>query len=444
MSVLPEYIIDLLHEIAKAEGFIKYETNFEAGSKNGDGFFGIMTTVTISGDRQTDNHLSHDEIHVLCKMAPTSAARRQEFMVDKAFVREAAAYKKILPVLMDFQREKGLSEADGFYSFPKCYAAFADEEKNQFAIIMEDLRPKGFTMLPKEKPAPVDHYYLVLERLAKLHGISFALKDQRPLVYEDLKVFTDTMRKFFAPNSTWRNFLGYEEAIVALENEKHIEIIRELKANISEYFDDCFREEAVEPFGVITHGDCHNNNLLYQHLDGVRNTTPCQITVVLIRIFNSFSQTSQVKDVRFVDWQLCRYSSPVIDIFCLLFWGGTKPFRDRHYVNLLKHYHNSITETITKLGSDTEKLFSFNHFQNQFKKFAKFVFLLGPAWTQVPLIDPNNFPNLDKLAEGFANNKEDTQIERGYDDDTQMEYKRRINDLFTDLVDYGYYWKSTE
>lgn len=272
MSVLPEYVVDLIHTISKSEGFTKYETKFANGSNHGDGFVCTMTSVTITGIRQIKNQLMNDEIYLLCKEAPPSQARRKEFQTDKLFKREAAVYNDILPNFVAFQRTKGLSEADGYFSFPKCYAAIADEEKNQFVIIMEDLRPQGFSMLPKQRPAPIDHYYLIVEQLAKLHGISFALKDQQPDIYGNLRKYDDIFRSYFKPDSSLLELLGFERAMATLKDERHIAIVRELKEHTTEYFEDCFGNNAAEPFGAIIHADCHNNNILYEYIDGVRHT----------------------------------------------------------------------------------------------------------------------------------------------------------------------------
>lgn len=148
-----------------------------------------------------------------------------------------------------------------------------------------------------------------------------------------------------------------------------------------------------------------------------------------------------MKGLRFVDWQLCKFNSPIVDIFNIIFSSTTKPIRDSHYVNLLNHYHKTISETIIKLGSDPEKLFSFTDFQNQLKKFGKFSFMLAALWTQINLVDSKDLPDLDELAEGLANNKKEAKFVTGYDHNTQLEYNRRINDLYGDLIDFGYYWK---
>lgn len=265
MSVLPNYALDLLNKIAKAEGFTDYKLDFEAGSNHGDGFVGVLISVVIIG---TKNGVPNTDLRLLCKLAPINAARRAEFLSETVFEREALAYNKILPMLLKFQAERGLSDGEGFHALPKCFVAVADEEINQLVIILEDLRVKGFVMHPKEESAPADHAHLVIENLAKLHAISFAIKDQRPDIYEELRKVDDILTVFYKSTNLVKLWVcGLDRAIATLRNERHVEIIKEVKKNFVEYFIECVKPPIFEPFGVIGHGDCWKNNMLFQYHD---------------------------------------------------------------------------------------------------------------------------------------------------------------------------------
>lgn len=262
MSDLPDYVLDLLNDVAKAEGFTSYTTEFKAGSNHGDNFLGVLTSVTVKGQRNNND----EQLHLLVKLAPTNEIRRQEFHSIAVFKREALMYNKILPSFRDFQREKGLADDEAFTAYPKCYVAIADEKKDQFVVIMEDLRPKGFTMWPKSVPAPADNSYRVVEQLARLHAVSFALKDQRPAVYEELREIKDIICDFFkGPNMSKVMTMSYSRAVDALDNEEHKKILTEVLDNFEQFFNDIHEDGACDPFGVINHGDCHNNNILYKH-----------------------------------------------------------------------------------------------------------------------------------------------------------------------------------
>lgn len=272
MSELPDYIHDKLDDIIRSEGFTDYSVALKPGCKHGDGFLGVLTSVTVTGTRTIDGHTKPNQsLHLLCKMAPTNAMRRQQFQSAVTFTREALMYNEILPLFAEFQREKGLSADEGYKAYPKCYTAVADELTDQYFLIMEDVRPNGYTMKPKHSSACAPHAFLTVENLAKFHAISFALKDQWPGHYLELRELTDLLTdKFFNTPHMSKVFNStYDRAIVALRNEYHVKIVKQMKAHHVEYFKSCSTGAATHPFGVIVHGDCWNNNILYHFANGV-------------------------------------------------------------------------------------------------------------------------------------------------------------------------------
>lgn len=142
-----------------------------------------------------------------------------------------------------------------------------------------------------------------------------------------------------------------------------------------------------------------------------------------------------------MDYQISRFASPALDLHYNLFGATTKALRDREYKNILKHYHNTLSESITKLGSDPDQLFTFEDLESQLKKFGKFAFIWGPMFVQMMLADPDDIPDLDQLSEDLVKQEGDINFVKNFNEDRQREYDTRMRDLLTDLVDYGYYWK---
>lgn len=266
MSDLPVYVLDLLSNIAKADGLTDYTVELTAGCKHGDNFLGVVQRAVLHGQRNGNAA----DLNLIIKLTSPNTARRQEFLMDHVFAREVLMYEKILPLFQKFQRDKGLAADEGFTSFPKCYAAIADEQSDRFVVIMEDLREKGFTMWPKEQPIPRDHLFMIVGQLAKLHAISFALKDQKPKVYEEFRELKDLFRCFFRSEGTI-HFMdsAFDRAIGGLVNEQHIEWLSDFKANMHTLREECLADGACDPFGVIGHGDLWLNNILFRCCDKV-------------------------------------------------------------------------------------------------------------------------------------------------------------------------------
>lgn len=126
-----------------------------------------------------------------------------------------------------------------------------------------------------------------------------------------------------------------------------------------------------------------------------------------------------------------------MDLLHNIFSGTDKELRDEHFETLLKTYHSSLRKTIQKLGSDPDKLYTFEHFQMEMKKFGKFALLTGPFVIQFNVANAKDIRDLDEYSERVENGEE-ADILNDFDEETQMAYSKQINDLVEDLLKYGY------
>lgn len=278
MSEIPDFVLTILDEIAKTEGFTEVDKVFQAGSNHGDNFVGIMTSVTLKGIR---NGLAGAELHLLCKLEPENVHRREAFKTSFAFSREVYAYNHILPKFLEFQRKKGLTESQWFTAYPKCYAAISDEENGHSVVILEDLRPRGYVMWPKNKAIDLKHSQKVMEQLGRFHAISFAMKDQQPDLFEEFKQMHDLTAEFFKSGALLMAFeKSFEKAVGVVTNEDHAKKLLELTKKPREVFRECLDGKATQ-FDVVGHGDCWNNNILYKYDEKVKITFFfCNILVI--------------------------------------------------------------------------------------------------------------------------------------------------------------------
>lgn len=56
----------------------------------------------------------------------------------------------------------------------------------------------------------------------------------------------------------------------------------------------------------------------------------------------------QLQSVCFIDWQVMRYSSPVLDLMYFIFSCTTRELRGRNYNVYLKTYHDCLTQFIKR------------------------------------------------------------------------------------------------
>lgn len=253
--MLPEFIMKLLHTIAKDQGFIDYKIDTKSGSNDGDNFLGVLTAVILSGTKAGKSE--PEELHLLCKMPPMSKEQRKGLNTDCVFDREVCIYSELLPKFDAFQREKNLNDDESFISYPKAFASVYDEENETHVIIMEDLRPKNYKMWPKEKTVPVDHMMRVMKELGKFHAISFAMKDQRPHEFAKFKKLNDLFNAI-AIKGAYGSFIHISvvDAAEVLHNQRQKKHMLELSKSYPKMVEDFFDLDIHEKFGVVGHGVC--------------------------------------------------------------------------------------------------------------------------------------------------------------------------------------------
>ena len=261
VNELTDYMRKGLAVVAQNEGFVNYTIHDEKGSNFGDGFVGIMFKVHIH-EVNSDKQLT-----VMLKAPPANITRRTEFGALRLFKREVLMYTKVLPAFVAFQDEKHIKKANGFFNFPKCYFAEFDDELQDSVIIMEDLHERGCKMWDKYKPANFEHARYVMEYLGRLHAVSFAMKAQRPDIFDEFKELEDFMSTIQNDGFDQMMNAAMENAIAGIPaNTPNVrgKMLR-LQAELKQVMMDLVRPEQAEPFAVIGHGDCWTNNFMFEY-----------------------------------------------------------------------------------------------------------------------------------------------------------------------------------
>lgn len=151
---------------------------------------------------------------------------------------------------------------------------------------------------------------------------------------------------------------------------------------------------------------------------------------------SSFQKTIQSpSDVIFIDWQLSRFGPPIIDLFYFIISTTDKSFRDKHFTNLLNDYHSTLSSSIEKLGSDADKIYTRRKFENDLVKFNRFPLIYACVSRLFRLADESHILDLDEYAERICSGERPKLI-LPFDHDTQILYKKALNDTITDVIQY--------
>lgn len=181
------------------------------------------------------------------------------------FKKEALFYENIVPVL------NVELTAIGLESLQLARWYYTSLEEGQDIMFLEDLRLKGFKMFDRMKGMDAPHTLLVLKELGRLHAASLLLQTKfrnesladkhsflklgwlnfpRPAEKFLSKIFTTVMENA----ADILNMVGgYEMAEKWLHKNKTTPL-------------DVLRSHLTkeDPFYVICHGDCWNNNMLFR------------------------------------------------------------------------------------------------------------------------------------------------------------------------------------
>lgn len=141
-----------------------------------------------------------------------------------------------------------------------------------------------------------------------------------------------------------------------------------------------------------------------------------------------------------MDWQLTQYNSPAIDVLYNIFTSTDKDYRDQHYDTLLNPYYTTLSETIRKLGSNPDKLYPFEHFQMQLRKFSEFALFYAPIISTFRIADESDVMDGDEYGERLANG-EDVDLFAKFTGEKQKVWHAIVNGAVTDLMKYGYEFK---
>lgn len=261
--MLPDYITKHLQKIAENLNFTEHTIETTNASSHGNNFVGVMVAVTITGTRNVDGASLADKVHLICKTPAINESVRKSFEAEMVFDRELYIYGSVLPALVSFQREKGLSEDEQFSSFPKVYASEVDVEHGIYILIMEDLRAKEYEMWPKEKIVPLEHELMVMRELGKLHGISLALKDQRADQFAQFKQLADPFGAVVRGKLKPFFHISVKKSAAVLKDPRHRQIMENF--DFLRMMDHCFSWESCDKFGIVAHGDSWNNNYMFQY-----------------------------------------------------------------------------------------------------------------------------------------------------------------------------------
>nr|XP_023026415.1 uncharacterized protein LOC111514408 [Leptinotarsa decemlineata] len=247
-------------QVLKKENVTNYQINLDGSSAKAEGFIGDIIFADVSG---SDSNGQKKVLNLVIKIGKINVNLRDKFPMKNFSLREIFVYEQILPVFMEFQKEKNI--LNPFESFPRCYhtMVFPDTE----VIILENCKPLGYEV-NNSKSLNLEQIKLVLKSFAQFHALSFALRDQRKTVFEALTFKFPSIFGMILHDISFKSFYrrSIDEAIILLVNSDEIELAHKLQKIMEDdpvaLMEDILQEDCNEE-SVILHGDNWINNFMF-------------------------------------------------------------------------------------------------------------------------------------------------------------------------------------
>lgn len=80
-------------------------------------------------------------------------------------------------------------------------------------------------------------------------------------------------------------------------------------------------------FNVLCHGDLWTNNFMYRH-----------------------NSENKIEDLLIVDYQICQWTSPAIDLFYLIIESAELSIKVKEFDTFVHYYHSHLVENLQKLN----------------------------------------------------------------------------------------------
>lgn len=136
----------------------------------------------------------------------------------------------------------------------------------------------------------------------------------------------------------------------------------------------------------------------------------------------------------FIDWQLSRCVSPVIDLVYFIYLSTDKNLRDNHLKELYEYYYQNLGANLELLGESISELYPKEEFELHIKKFSRFGLWVTMLILHVILSREEEIFDSDEI----LNRKEqfeEAMLKKAINDPN---YRSRVHDIIIEMFNEGY------
>ncbi|XP_049536424.1 uncharacterized protein LOC125951543 [Anopheles darlingi] len=358
---------------------LRYEAEFLTAP--GDNYGSTMLAVTVHTTRDVtdreekrqqqqqtpkgrDGREDEDEdtsrLHLVAKMRPSSEEFLEIFQIDTTFVKEAAVYLKIVPTLLELQREQGFGgDGELIDVFCRCYGARVSLDPSvekvdaDGVMLFENLKLAGYVTGDRRQGFDREQARFVLQKLALFHAIPIALRYLKPDEFE----------------------AGIHKYLVK------IDIDAGLSAETLRQMMDVFRQDIVRTgvgpeladraYAKIC--ECHRRQA---QLISDQRTVYCTMLHNDLWVNNMMikydKRTGRPTSLKFVDFQLIQMDSLVRDVIFFLTTSVNDPELESQLDGYFEYYFQQLATYMVRLQFPTPGDFTIESFREEIGRVVPF------------------------------------------------------------------------
>uniref|UniRef100_A0A182MLB6 CHK kinase-like domain-containing protein n=1 Tax=Anopheles culicifacies TaxID=139723 RepID=A0A182MLB6_9DIPT len=251
------------------------------------------------------------------KTKPEAEGLKKDLLEDDTlFAIEIDMYSKTLPEMARMLKEIGEE-----YKYPRfIYGTL----KPRTILILEDISGQGWVM--SDYISTLDDMRPIVRDIAMFHAASVMVEGSDP---------TFARRYAYAMGDKYSGFEGMinksfgdlQQLTATFPEFAHFaKPLEKFQENLREFYISLYDPSKTYQ-NVLIHGDFHFKNMLHKINDEGRHT-----------------------DTILLDYQICCWTSPAIDLYYLLDMIPTQEVKDNHRAELIYMYYQQYTDLLKRLG----------------------------------------------------------------------------------------------
>ncbi|XP_044760917.1 uncharacterized protein LOC123318373 [Coccinella septempunctata] len=349
-----------------------------------------ISTISFPSSNETARKYSKEE-----KDVPLVNGSDQDFQIDgisvgtivtQNFDRESYIHNTVVPKLKEFATKESWYDLGNIIRSKRTEKGDENIQKNMCQY---------YKLWSRVQLMDINHMIVLLTTLGQWHGWNLAFQDQNP---EEFHIWTgklnNVMSNYFEKESFLRIIIkNMKKVLKMLESNGYHELVDKYMKKMG-FLGDILLRKTNEVSVIAFHADCWIDNIVFGY----------KITGGVLK----------PSDASFANVQLSMVDSPIKDLSYLFYtYSDEDTLQDFDF--LLQVYHHALTNTMERLGSDANNVFSFEKLKKEWRKYGMFGVIMN-------LFEMFDDGDVDKHGRGIIDPTLDQKIHE--------EYNSRVLNLF--------------